>query len=379
MAGEHGAEGPAPGRTRAVSLLESADGHRSVPPVLGPAPAPVAAMRAPTPVAPAASGGRRHFAVRQLVRYGVTLFLLVTLVFFLPRALPGDPLQSYEDASTALPADTRAEYLAHYGLDRPLVEQYVRYLSATVRLDLGDSIAFRKPVKDLVADRLPWTMLLVGTALAMSALLSYFAGVASAWVRGSLTDRVTVAAMTVIHAVPEYALATLLLITFSVRIRIFPVAGGSTPFSTDFTFLHKVVDVVVHLVLPATALALGMLGTKFLLVRNTMVSVLGQDYMLLAEAKGLPERLLKYRHAGRNALLPFLNIVGVQVGLAAGSALFVETVFGYPGLASLLVPAVGNLDYPLIEGCFLFLAAMTLTANLLVDLVSARVDPRVRR
>jgi peptide/nickel transport system permease protein len=379
MAGEHGAEGPAPGRTRAVSLLESADGHRSVPPVLGPAPAPVAAMRAPTPVAPAASGGRRHFAVRQLVRYGVTLFLLVTLVFFLPRALPGDPLQSYEDAATALPADTRAEYLAHYGLDRPLVEQYVRYLSATVRLDLGDSIAFRKPVKDLVADRLPWTMLLVGTALAMSALLSYFAGVASAWVRGSLTDRVTVAAMTVIHAVPEYALATLLLITFSVRIRIFPVAGGSTPFSTDFTFLHKVVDVVVHLVLPATALALGMLGTKFLLVRNTMVSVLGQDYMLLAEAKGLPERLLKYRHAGRNALLPFLNIVGVQVGLAAGSALFVETVFGYPGLASLLVPAVGNLDYPLIEGCFLFLAAMTLTANLLVDLVSARVDPRVRR
>jgi peptide/nickel transport system permease protein len=376
MAGEHGAEGPAPGRTRAVSLLESADGHRSV---LGPAPAPVAAMRAPTPVAPAASGGRRHFAVRQLVRYGVTLFLLVTLVFFLPRALPGDPLQSYEDAATALPADTRAEYLAHYGLDRPLVEQYVRYLSATVRLDLGDSIAFRKPVKDLVADRLPWTMLLVGTALAMSALLSYFAGVASAWVRGSLTDRVTVAAMTVIHAVPEYALATLLLITFSVRIRIFPVAGGSTPFSTDFTFLHKVVDVVVHLVLPATALALGMLGTKFLLVRNTMVSVLGQDYMLLAEAKGLPERLLKYRHAGRNALLPFLNIVGVQVGLAAGSALFVETVFGYPGLASLLVPAVGNLDYPLIEGCFLFLAAMTLTANLLVDLVSARVDPRVRR
>lgn len=379
MAVEQGTGG-APRRTRAVSLLDTANGHRVEKPAFRPAGLPATAMRAPTPVAPAAAGRRRRmFAARQVIRYGVTLFLLVTVVFFLPRALPGDPLQVYEDATTALPADQRAEYLAHYGLDRPLLEQYVRYLSATVRLDLGDSIAFRKPVKDLVADRLPWTLLLVGTALVMSALLSYFAGVASAWVRGSLTDRFTVAAMTVMHAIPEYALASLLLIAFSVRIRIFPVAGGSTPFSTDFTFAHKVVDVFVHLVLPATALALGMLGTKFLLVRNTMVSVLGQDYMLLAEAKGLPERLLKYRHAGRNALLPFLNIVGVQVGLAAGSALFVETVFGYPGMASLLVPAVGNLDYPLIEGCFLFLAAMTLIANLVVDLVSARVDPRVRR
>lgn len=379
MTVEQGTGGSPPGRTRAVSLLETANGHRVDRPAFRPAGPAVTAMQAPTPVAPAAASRRRHFAVRQVVRYGVTLFLLITLVFFLPRALPGDPLQVYEDATTALPADQRAEYLAHYGLDRPLVEQYVRYLSATVRLDLGDSIAFRKPVRDLVADRLPWTLLLVGTALVMSALLSYFAGVASAWVRGSLTDRFTVAAMTVVHAIPEYALASLLLIAFSVRIRIFPVAGGSTPFSTDFTFVHKVVDVFVHLVLPATALALGMLGTKFLLVRNTMVSVLGQDYMLLAEAKGLPERLLKYRHAGRNALLPFMNIVGVQVGLAAGSALFVETVFGYPGMASLLVPAVGNLDYPLIEGCFLFLAAMTLLANLMVDLLSARVDPRIRR
>lgn len=377
MAVEQGAGGPAPGRTRAVSLLESAGGGE-VPKLALRQPAQPRAMRAPTPVAPAASG-RRHFAARQLVRYAVTLFLLVTLVFLLPRALPGDPLQAYEDATTSLPADTRAEYLAHYGLDRSLPEQYLRYLSATVRMDLGDSIAFRKPVRELVASRLPWTMLLVGTALAMSALLSYFAGVASAWKRGTVSDRLTVALMTVLHALPEYAVASLLLITFSVRIRIFPVAGGSTPFSTDFTFLHKIVDVGVHLVLPATALALGMLGTKFLLVRNTMVSVLGQDYMVLAEAKGLPEKLLKFRHAGRNALLPFLNMVGIQVGLAAGSALFVETVFGYPGLASLLVPAVGNLDYPLIEGCFLLLAAMTLTANLVVDLVSARVDPRIRR
>lgn len=305
---------------------------------------------------------------------------MVTVVFALPRAMPGDPLTALQDPDNNVfisDPEVRGRLLAYYGLDEPLPAQYVHYLASVAGGDLGWSISRNAPVTSLIAAHLPWTLLLVGSALALAAVLSFLAGVASAWHRGRRRDRLVIVGMEGIRAVPEYALASLLLITFAVLVPLFPLAGARTPFATYTSPLAEVADVGAHLALPLAALTLSLLGSKFLLVRNTVISSLGADYMVAARAKGLPERLLKYRHAGRNALLPFLTVVGIQAGFAVGGAIFVESVFAYPGMGTLILQAVEARDYPVLEATFLVLAVVVLAINLGLELVYARLDPRV--
>jgi peptide/nickel transport system permease protein len=310
--------------------------------------------------------------------YVLTIYVLATIVFVLPRALPGDPLQVYVDDTVQLDPALREDLRRFHGLDGSLPDQYGRYLARLARGDLGDSIAGSQPVTRLIRENLPWTLLLVGTALLLSSVMSFRAGVAAAWRRGSFFDKRLQVVTTVLRAFPEYAVATFLLLSFGVVWQVLPISGSSTPFTTDRSLTYKIADVAGHLVLPLTALTLGLIGNKFLMVRNLTIGVLGQDYMLLARAKGLPERLQRRHHAGRNALLPYLNFVGVQVGVAVGGSVFVETVFGYKGMGQLLVNAVNSRDYQVIESVFLLLAVVVLTVNLLVDLAGTYVDPRVR-
>jgi peptide/nickel transport system permease protein len=330
--------------------------------------------------APVPAHGSRVSLLRPLALYALTLMAVVTLVFALPRAMPGDPLSALGDpdagAYVSDPA-VRERVLAHYGLDRPLPEQYVSYLGGLARGDLGWSITRNTPVSSLVAAHLPWTLLLVGIALALASLLSWVAGVAAAWWRGTWGDRAILATLTGIRGIPEYALAALFLVGFAVIVPIFPLYGARTPFGQHTGSLAAILDVARHLVLPAAALTLSLIGTKFLLVRNTVVSALGEDYMLLARAKGLPRRRQMFRHAGRNALLPFLTVLGVQAGFAVGGAVFVEAVFAYPGMGRLILTAVEARDYPVLEAVFLVLALAVLLANLLIELVYRRLDPRV--
>lgn len=310
-----------------------------------------------------------------------TVAIVLTVVFALPRAMPGDPLLSRVDPNDSLylfDEGVRSQFRSYYGLDRPLLDQFGHYLSSIAHGDLGWSIARNEPVSALIGARLPWTLLLLGTALALASLLSFAGGVAAAWRRGSARDRVLLTGMTASRAVPEYASATLLLVALAVLLPVFPLAGAREPFAVYSSPLDEALDVAHHLVLPATALTLALLAGKFLLVRNTMISALGQDYMLLARAKGLPERLVKYRHGARNALLPFLTVLGIQTGFAVGGAIFVEAVFAYPGMGTLILEAADARDYPVLEGCFLVLAAAVLLVNVAVDVLYARLDPRVR-
>lgn len=322
-------------------------------------------------------GRRSRVAAGRVAAYAFTLWVVVSIVFLLPRFMPGDPLAIYDDSEAPLSPVAREALEAHYNLDKALPAQYIGYLGSLARGDLGQSILHRNDVASLMRNRVPWTLLLMGTALAVSAAVSFLAGVSAAWRRGSRVDRSLVTVMTAVHAIPEYVLATALLLAFAVVIQIFPLAGATTPFTSSSSLLYRAGDIAYHLVLPATALTIGLAGTKFLLVRNTTLTVLGEEYMLLARAKGLPKRMLKYRHAGRNSLLPFLTVLGLQAGFAAGGSLFVETVFGYPGMASLMLPAVEARDYPLLEGTFLVLAVVVLSVNLIVDLAYVRFDPRV--
>lgn len=340
------------------------------------------ALPEPTAVAPPSTRrvAQLRAAGRAIVLYAVTLFAVVTVIFAIPRAMPGDPIQAREDPTDSLyvsDATARARLLSYYGLDKPLVTQYRQYLGRIVRLDLGWSIARNMPVRRLIAKHLPWTLLLMGTALALSSSISFIAGIGAAWRRGGARDRALVVAMTGARAIPEYAVAAVLLIVFAVLFPVFPLYGAKTPFAVYASPLAQAIDIGRHLALPAIALTLGLMGNKFLLVRNTTIGVLGEDYMVLARAKGLRDRRLKFHHAGRNALLPFLTVLGIQVGFAVGGSVFVESVFAYPGMGSLILRAVEQRDYPVLEGCFLTLATAVLLANLLIELVYTRLDPRV--
>lgn len=319
-------------------------------------------------------------AARVIGLYGLTLLAVVTLVFLLPRLMPGNPLSALQDPESGLflaDPQVRARVEAYYGLDQPLWHQYGQFLAGLLHGDLGWSIARNAPVSTLIARHLPWTLLLSGTALALSSLVSFGAGISAAWRRGRLADRALIVGLATTRTIPEYALAALLLVAFGVALPLFPLYGAHTPFADYSWPLAAIGDVAAHLALPLTALTLALLGSKFLLVRNTAVSTLGEDYMLLARAKGLPRRLLKYRHAGRNALLPFLTVLGVQAGFALGGSLFVESVFAYPGMGVLLEEALAARDYPVLQATFLVLAVVVLVANLILELVYRRLDPRV--
>jgi peptide/nickel transport system permease protein len=319
--------------------------------------------------------------LRTVGLYALTLWAVITLVFVLPRLLPGDPLASLSDPSSGnflYDPTARAKIAAYYGLNKPLVNQYFAYLAGLAHAQLGWSISQNTPVTTIIARRLPWTLLLMVTALALSSVISFLTGVTAAWHRGDRIDRALIVALSAARTIPDYAVASLLLVALAVVVPVFPLAGAKTAFASYSSPFAAIGDVGRHMVLPVVALTAGLAGNKFLTVRNTVISTLGEDYMLLARAKGLPRRLLKYRHSGRNALLPFVTAVGIQTGFAVGGALFVETVFSYPGMGTLMNAAVTARDYPLLQGSFLVLATVVLVVNLVVELAYGRLDPRVR-
>jgi peptide/nickel transport system permease protein len=316
----------------------------------------------------------------RVVAYLVTLWVVLTLNFLLPRLLPGDPLSALLDpASTdyVFDAEVRAALEAYYGLDRPLPVQYVAYLKGIVTGDLGRSIRLNQPVGELLAAHLPWTLLLTGTALGLASLFGLLGGAEAAWKRGSAADRLLTAASIVAGNAPVYFVGMMLLILFGAELGWLPLAGGRTPFAHYDTPLAAAADIGKHLVLPALTLTLSLLGVQFLLVRNNVVGILGEEFMLVARAKGLGPARLKWHHALRNALLPFVAHLAAHAGLAITGAVFIETLFQYPGMGRLIFEAVGARDYPVIQGVFLVVAIVVLTANLLADWLNTRLDPRL--
>lgn len=316
----------------------------------------------------------------RIVAYLLTLWVVLTLNFLLPRLLPGDPLSALLDPESSdyvFDAKVRAALEAYYGLDRPLLVQYAAYLEGAVTGDLGRSIRLNRPVGELLAAHLPWTLLLTGTALSLASLLGLLGGAEAAWKRGSAADRILTAASVVAGNAPVYFVGMMLLILFGAELGWLPLAGGRTPFARYDGPLAAVADVGQHLVLPALTLTLSLLGVQFLLVRNNVVGILGEEFMLVARAKGLRPARLKWRHALRNALLPFVAHLAAHAGLAITGAVFIETLFQYPGMGRLIFEAVGARDYPVIQGVFLVVAIVVLTANLLADWLNARLDPRV--
>lgn len=318
---------------------------------------------------------------RRVLRYVLMLWIVLTVNFLLPRLLPGDPLAALldpENSDYVFDTQSRSALETYYGLDRPLLEQYARYLTGAVTGNLGRSIQLKCPVRDLVAAHLPWTMLLTATALGLASLIGIVTGVEAAWRHGSHSDRALVTLSVVTANAPVYFVGMILLIVFGVRLHWLPLAGGRTPFEHYTTLAAALLDIGRHLVLPAFTLVLAMTGSKFLLVRGSMLSVMSETYMYVARATGLHPRRLKWRHGLRNAILPFVAHLAAHAGRAVTGAVFIETLYNYPGMGRLIFEAVGARDYPVIQGAFLVVATVVLTANLLGDCLSRYLDPRLR-
>ena len=324
---------------------------------------------------------RQHLSGRRvLVSYLVTVFLLITVNFFLPRALPGDPISALmtSDSPGYVQNDAvRAELIEYYGLDRSLWEQYRGYLADLGRGQLGVSIRYNVPVKVLVGERLPWTLLLIISAMVPAVVFGWAAGVHSAWHRGRGADRRLLGLFLTVHSFPVFFLGSVALFVFSVKLGWLPISGTRTPFAT-YAGLEAVVDVARHLVLPATVLALQFATSQYLDMRASMVGELGSDYLLAGRAKGLRERRLKYRYAARNALPPVVAVAAVHVGFAVTSSILVETVFAYQGLGRLTFESVAYRDYPTLQACFLVLSLVVVSANFTADVVNGRLDPRTK-
>jgi peptide/nickel transport system permease protein len=298
-----------------------------------------------------------------IARLGSALLVILgvcTLVFLLIHLVPGDPVEAMLGES-ARPADREA-LRQMLGLDLPLAEQYRRYLVGLLQLDLGDSFQNQRPVAEILAERLPATLRLAAAALALALLLAIPLGMLAAYRRGSALDSGTMAFSLVGISMPNFWLGPLLILAFSLWLGWTPVSGSDAPGS---------------IVLPAITLGTALAAILARMVRASVLEVLGEDYIRTARAKGLPELAVLRRHALRNAWLPVLTLVGLQLGGLLGGAVITETVFAWPGIGSLLVESIQSRDFPVVQGCVLLISLGYVLVNTLTDLAYALVDPRI--
>jgi peptide/nickel transport system permease protein len=319
------------------------------------------------------------FLLRRLLFYVIALWVAVTLNFFLPRLIPGDPVTRMLAQVSATPGQVAAMRKAFGLSDDPLVVQYFTYLGQIVHGNFGLSISkFPTPVTQVIATGLGWTLLLGIVALIISFIVGNLLGIIGAWRRGGITDSLLPPVLIFFSAFPYFWLAMLALFLFGFELNWFPLRDAFDSSLAPGFSLATVGSVAQHLVLPAGTVVLVSVGHWMLGMRNTMVSTLSEDYIFMAEAKGLVRRTVMYRYAARNALLPAVTSFGLSLGFIVSGALLTETVFTYPGLGFLLLNAVQSLDYPLIQGLLLMITVAVLVANFVVDIAYVRLDPRVR-
>jgi peptide/nickel transport system permease protein len=326
----------------------------------------------------------RHL-LRRAGFYLVALWAAVTFNFIIPRLMPGDPAEAYIARLQTLQV-TRAQIAAiraEFGVNPnvPIWKQYFDYLNGLLHGNLGIATSqFPSQVTDILRQSLPWTIGLVGAALILSFLIGTLVGMLIAWRRGSWYDTAVPPILTFLSAVPYFWMALGLIYVFGVGLNWFPTDSGYDVFSvTPGWNIDFISNVAQHAILPVITLVIGTLAGWVLTMRNTMITTLSEDYVLMAQAKGLPERRVMFHYAARNAILPSITSFSISLGLVVSGSLLTEIVFNYPGIGFALYKAVQGDDYALVEGCFLVIALAVLIANFVSDLFYAFLDPRVRR
>jgi peptide/nickel transport system permease protein len=295
------------------------------------------------------------------------------LIFGLLRLTPGDPIDAYIPPDFPVPPETREAMRRQLGLDRPLPVQYVYWLKEAVQGNLGVRVKTNEPVNEAIARRIGPTLLLMGTSMLIGITVGVALGVLAAVRQYSWLDNVLAIFAFLGISLPVYLAGLLGLYLFALRVDWFPVGGFSTP-GEPFSFWDR----LHHLILPAAIISVNYVASTMRYTRSAMLEVLGQDYVRTARAKGLGERTVVGFHALRNALLPVVTIIGAYVPNLLGGAVFIESIFAWPGMGRLFIEGIESRDYPLIMGLTMILAIVILVANLLTDVAYAVIDPRIR-
>jgi len=320
--------------------------------------------------------GLKRFILRKVVAACLTITVIVSANFFIFRIAPGDPVRMmFRDPRVS--AESLELMRQKFGLDKPLSSQFAAYIKNLVHGDLGLSFSQQRPVMEVLASRIPYTLLLVVTALIIAIILGVALGAMAGWRSGTKFDAFILTASVTMYSIPTFALGIILLLVFAYAIAIFPLGGIVTP-ASGYEGFRLVKDVMWHMFLPAISIVIWYVGEYVLLTRSSMLEVMGQEYITTARAKGLRKYKILKDHALRNALLPVITITGVNLAFAAAGVIEAETVFAWPGVGRLAYDAVSQRDYPLLQGVFLLFAFAIVLANLTIDLIYGFIDPRIK-
>jgi peptide/nickel transport system permease protein len=320
------------------------------------------------------------FIVRRLVFYVVAAWVALTVNFFIPRAMPGNAVQSIMAKFPNLQPSAYRALEAMLGVGHPgsLWNQYWSYLDDILHFNFGTSVSeYPAQVSTLLGETLPWTIILVGSATVIAFLAGTALGIAAGWRYGGGLDRV-LPGLIFLQAIPYFFFALILLELFAVRFHVFPIGEGYGQGLVPGWHWDFLSSAIYHSLLPALTIVLTSIAGWMLQMRNVMITTTGEDYVVAAQAKGLPNRRVIFTYAARNAILPQLQGFGLAVGFVVSGALIMEIVFSYPGIGLMLVNSVTSNDYPLMQAIFLVITFAVLLANVIVDLIIVFVDPRAR-
>ena len=320
--------------------------------------------------------GRLGFILRRLAKAILVVFAIVVMNFLLIRLTPGDPAMVIAGESGAADEKFLADLRHEFGLDRPLLIQLAVYVGHVAQGDLGFSYRQRQPVISLIAERLPPTLLLTGTAMALALTLGVTLGALAAMRAGSWSDSAITTSALIVFATPSFWIGLMAVLLFSIQLDWLP-PYGMTSVGENLSGLPLLADIAQHLLLPATTLGLFFVAIYARLTRSAMLEVADLDYIRTARAKGLTEARVTRKHILRNALLPVVSYAGLQAGYLVGGSVLIETVFAWPGIGRLAFEAVIGRDYTVLLGVFIVTSIMVISFNLLTDFIYTLVDPRI--
>ena len=318
----------------------------------------------------------RGVVLRSTLHAVGTILFVVVFNFFLFRVVPGDPVTRIARAE-GLILEQREALAVEYGIDKPILAQLPGYIASTVTLDFGNSFGSGRPVTEEISERVGKTALLVGVSTVGSIIFGLLLGVYGAWKRGSAFDTGSMTASLLVYSVPEGWLSLVLLMVFGSMLGIFPIGGYRS--TSPLTGVAYVTDVLNHLVLPAVALTLAYVGQYAIIMRSSLLDVMGEEYLDLARAKGVREEKILWRHAVPNAVLPIFTLIFYSFGYIVGGAVVVESIFSWPGLGNLTYKAIASQDFPVLQAAFLLTSTSVILCNLVADLLYGYLDSRVRR
>ena len=319
--------------------------------------------------------GSRGYLLRKVLGAALTLAFVLFFNFVLFRGI-GDPVKLLTRSSLHLDPQEQAALREEFGLDKGLVPQFLDYVGDTLSGNLGTSFISGRPVSAVVAERIPNTILLVGLSTLLSTILGLLIGIRGAWHHGSRFDRNSLLGSLVLYSMPEGWLGMMLLVAFAGSLGWFPSGGYQS--TAGLTGFSHITDVLTHLFLPCLTLTLGYIGEYAIVMRSSLIEVLGEDFIQTARAKGLRDDSVRRSHAVPNALLPTLTLVFYSFGFVLGGAIIVEEVFSWPGLGQLEFQAINSFDYPVIQAVFLISSAAVIVFNLVADILYGYLDPRIR-